>query len=85
MLVLSRKIEESIMVGDDIEIKIIAVHGDTVKLGITAPKMIPVHRKEIYEEIKKENLRAVSAIGRIEGFDMFKNVLSATDGEKDTK
>ncbi len=73
------------MVGDDIEIKIIAVHGDTVKLGITAPKMIPVHRKEIYEEIKKENLRAVSAIGRIEGFDMFKNVLSATDGEKDTK
>lgn len=48
------------MIGDQIEIKIIAVHGETVKLGITAPRMIPVHRKEIYEEIEKENLRAAA-------------------------
>lgn len=60
MLVLSRKLEESIMIGDQIEIKIIAVHGETVKLGITAPRMIPVHRKEVYEEIERENLRAAA-------------------------
>ncbi|HOY65168.1 MAG TPA: carbon storage regulator CsrA, partial [bacterium] len=58
MLVLSRKLEESIMVGDHIEIKVIAVHGETVKLGISAPRNIPVHRKEIYEEIEKENILA---------------------------
>lgn len=58
MLVLSRKLEQSIMVGDDIEIKIISVQGDTVKLGISAPKNVPVHRKEIYIEIKDENIRA---------------------------
>lgn len=58
MLVLSRKLEESIMIGDKIEIKIISVQGDTVKLGITAPKTIPVHRKEVYVEIEEENIRA---------------------------
>lgn len=61
MLVLSRKLEESIMIGDEIEIKVIAVHGETVKLGITAPRSVPVHRKEVYVEIEKENIRAASS------------------------
>lgn len=59
MLVLSRKPNESIMIGNDIEVKIVEVKGDYVKLGITAPKCIPVHRKEIYEAIQRENIEAV--------------------------
>ena len=71
MLVLSRKLEESIMIGDNIEIKVIAVQGDTVKLGISAPRTIPVHRKEVYEEIEQENIRAASDLsGQIEKIDL---------------
>jgi carbon storage regulator len=47
------------MIGNDIEVKIVEVKGDYVKLGITAPKCIPVHRKEIYEAIQRENIEAV--------------------------
>ena len=54
MLVLSRQRDESIMIGDDVEITIVDVRGDKVRLGITAPKDIPVHRREIYDAIKKE-------------------------------
>lgn len=54
MLVLSRQRDESIMIGDDVEIIIVDVRGDKVRLGITAPKDIPVHRREIYDAIKKE-------------------------------
>lgn len=61
MLVLARKRDQSIMIGDDVEIIIVDVHGDQVKLGITAPRHIPVHRKEIYEEIQQENIRAAEA------------------------
>lgn len=72
MLVLSRKLEESIMIGDNIEIKVIAVHGETVKLGISAPRDIPVHRKEVYEEIEKENIRAASMGRPMEKIDLTK-------------
>lgn len=58
MLVLARKINESIMIGDDIEVVIIDIKGDQVKLGIKAPKQVSVHRKEIYEEIQRENIAA---------------------------
>ena len=54
MLVLSRQKSESIMVGDEVEITIVDVRGDKVRLGITAPKKIAVHRKEIYEAIQRE-------------------------------
>jgi len=54
MLVLSRQRDESIMIGDDVEITIVDVRGDKVRLGITAPSEIPVHRKEVYETIKRE-------------------------------
>ena len=54
MLVLSRQRDESIMIGDDVEITIVDVRGDKVRLGITAPKEIPVHRREIYDAIQRE-------------------------------
>jgi carbon storage regulator len=58
MLVLARRLNESIMIGDDIEVVVIDIKGDQVKLGIRAPKRVSVHRKEIYDEIKKENIAA---------------------------
>ena len=58
MLVLARRVNESIMIGDEIEVVVIDIKGDQVKLGINAPKKVTVHRKEIYEEIKKENIAA---------------------------
>ncbi len=54
MLVLSRQKDESIMIGDEVEITIVDVRGDKVRLGITAPKSIPVHRREIYDAIQRE-------------------------------
>lgn len=58
MLVLSRQRDETIMIGDDIEITIVDIRGDKVRLGITAPNSIPVHRKEVYEAIQRENREA---------------------------
>ena len=54
MLVLSRQKDESIIIGDDITITIVDVRGDKVRLGITAPKNISVHRMEVYEAIQRE-------------------------------
>ena len=54
MLVLSRQKDESIIIGDDVEVVIVDVRGDKVRLGINAPREIPVHRKEIYEAIQRE-------------------------------
>jgi carbon storage regulator len=58
MLVLTRKLKEAIQIGDDIEITVLAISGDQVKLGINAPKNVEIHRKEIYLAIQKENSEA---------------------------
>mgnify|MGYP001156265807 CR=1 FL=1 len=58
MLVLSRQRDESIIIGDNIVITIVDIRGDKVRLGIDAPTEIPVHRREVYEAIQRENLRA---------------------------
>ncbi|MFD2655569.1 carbon storage regulator CsrA [Gracilibacillus thailandensis] len=60
MLVLTRKINEAIQIGDEIEVKVIAVDGDQIKLGINAPKDVEVHRKEIYQAIQQENNQAAN-------------------------
>lgn len=61
MLVLTRRKGESIVVGDDIEIRVLEVSGDAVRIGIKAPKEVPVHRREIYEAILEENIAAARA------------------------
>lgn len=58
MLALSRKANESIMIGNDIEITILEVKGEQVKIGITAPKAVPVYRQEVYAQIKEANKEA---------------------------
>lgn len=61
MLVLSRQRDETIMIGDSIEITVVDVRGDKVRLGITAPAAVQVHRKEVYDAIREENAFASSA------------------------
>jgi len=61
MLVLSRKKGQSIMIGNDIEISIVEIQGEQVRLGISAPREVSVHRKEVYEEIIAENRKAAAA------------------------
>ena len=77
MLVLSRTRDETIMIGDDIEITVVDVRGDKVRLGINAPTTIPVHRKEVYEAIKRENHQA----SRLEP-DQLKNVAAPAKGTR---
>lgn len=60
MLALSRKANESIIIGNDIEITILEVKGEQVKIGINAPKSVPVYREEVYAQIKEANKEAVS-------------------------
>lgn len=58
MLVLTRKSNQSIMIGDDIEVSVLAIMGEKVRIGIQAPRDVPVFRKEVYLEIQQENLAA---------------------------
>ncbi len=60
MLALSRKANESIIIGNDIEVTILEVKGEQVKIGINAPKSIPVYREEVYQQIKESNKEAAS-------------------------
>lgn len=62
MLALTRKKGESIMVGNEVELIVLGVQGDQVKLGFVAPKNVTIHRKEIYEQIQEENREASSNI-----------------------
>ena len=58
MLILTRRLNESIMIGDEIVVTIVDIRGDKVRLGIDAPQDIPVHRQEVYEAIQRENRKA---------------------------
>lgn len=63
MLALSRKKNEAIIVNNNIEITILEVKGDQVKIGVTAPKEVPIYRKEVYAQIQEANQEATSAEG----------------------
>lgn len=58
MLVLTRKLNQSIVIGDEIEVVVLEVRGEQVRLGIKAPKNVAVHRKEVYDQIRDENVAA---------------------------
>jgi carbon storage regulator len=60
MLILSRKLNESIVIDGRITVKVMRIDGETIKLGIAAPADVPVHREEVYEEIRKSNLEAAT-------------------------
>ncbi|KKB41128.1 carbon storage regulator CsrA [Bacillus thermotolerans] len=62
MLVLTRKTGEAIQIGDDIEITVVSVKGDQIKLGINAPKHVDIHRKEVYLAIQEENEQASTGV-----------------------
>ncbi len=66
MLVLSRQRDETIMIGDDVEITIVDIRGEKVRLGINAPAHIPVHRKEVYDAIKREKIAKGETAGQVE-------------------
>lgn len=73
MLALSRKQQESIMIGNDIEIKIIEIKADQVKIGISAPRSVPIYRKEIYIQIQEENKESLESQGSLKDLeDLFK-------------
>ena len=63
MLVLSRQRDETIMIGDEIEITVVDIRGDKVRLGIQAPTQVPVHRQEIYDAIQREKSRSQEDTG----------------------
>lgn len=62
MLALSRKKDEAVIINDDIEITIIEIKGDRVKIGISAPKSVPIYRKEVYMQIQNANKEAVQSV-----------------------
>lgn len=62
MLALSRKKDEAIVINDDIEIKVIEIKGDQVKIGISAPKSVPIYRKEVYVQIQEANKSAANSV-----------------------
>ncbi len=71
MLALSRKKNEALVINNNIEITILEIKGEQVKLGISAPRDVPVYRKEVYEQIQEANKEAVNT----EGFAQLKNLL----------
>jgi carbon storage regulator len=66
MLVLTRKSNQSIMIGDDIEVSVLSIMGEKVRIGIQAPRDIPVFRKEVYLEIQQERGRELAGAARTE-------------------
>ncbi|CAM2065610.1 carbon storage regulator CsrA [Sulfidibacter corallicola] len=75
MLVFSRKKDDAIVIGSDIEIKIISIGRDTVKIGINAPRHVTIHRKEIYLAIEEENRKAAAKSINASQLDLIKSLV----------
>ncbi|MCL2609099.1 MAG: carbon storage regulator CsrA [Treponema sp.] len=69
MLILSRKVDERIVIGDDISISIVEIRGDQVRIGVEAPKTVKVFRKEVFDAIRTENLAAARSASRLPQLD----------------
>jgi carbon storage regulator len=67
MLVFTRKRDEAIMIGDGVEIRILRVGKDGVRIGVSAPPSVSVHRREVYDQIREENVGAARAVSGLEG------------------
>jgi carbon storage regulator len=78
MLVLTRKSNQSIMIGDDIEVSVLSVMGEKVRIGISAPRDIPVFRKEVYLEIQQD--RATGSAGKADVDAALSNLTSPEQG-----
>ncbi|TGK11647.1 carbon storage regulator [Leptospira fletcheri] len=85
MLVLARRTNESIIIGDDIEIVIVDIKGDQVKIGVKAPKEVSVHRAEVYREIQAENKKAAGTKIKPEELGKIGNILKKGDTNKKDK
>ena len=72
MLALARKVNESIVINDDVEVTILEIKGDQVKIGLNAPKSVPIYRKELYVQIQKANEEAVNSADPNTLKDLFK-------------
>ncbi len=83
MLVLTRKPQESIMIGDDIEIIVSSIDRNSVRIGIKAPKDVKILRKETFEEVRAENLRAIEAAAKYTGG--INDILSSDSGRENAK
>ena len=81
MLVLTRKLRQSIMIGHDVEISVLAVSGDKVRLGISAPRSVPVFRREIYVEIHGEDAKGGALNGTAQGSGSSGGRSGPTEGE----
>ena len=71
MLVLTRKVGESIRIGDDIAVRVLDIQRGQVRFAIDAPREIPVHREEIYKVVQEQNLKAASAVGELDPTDLW--------------
>lgn len=81
MLVLSRKVGESIVIGDDITVSILEIRGDLIRVGINAPRSVKVHRQEVFEAIEAANREAV--VGSVDAISEFASALgSVSEGER---
>ena len=78
MLVLSRRVGEKIVIGDDIVVTVVEVHRDSVRLGVDAPRSVPVNRAELLEAVTAENVRSLS----VAALDAFKEIKPAGEGRK---
>lgn len=83
MLVLSRKVGESIIIGDSIEVKVLKVDGSSVKIGIVAPSNVRVYRQEIYKNVAEQNKQALTkGYEKIKDIDYLKEVLKNVDKDR---
>jgi len=83
MLVLTRKPGQSIIIGEDIVVTILEIRGDQVRLGIQAPRELPVHREEVYASIKAENVAALRADARaLKDLEKFLSKREQVNGQK---